>query len=39
MLANNKKGKALINFYKNLVFIDFIIPEGGHHGIYLTKEF
>ena len=36
---NNKEGKALKNFYRNLIFINFIIPGGGRHGTYLIKEF
>ena len=36
---NNKEGKAFKDFYGNLVFIDFIIPGGGRHGVYLAKEF
>ena len=38
-LANNKKGKAFKDLYKNLISIDFIIPGGGRHGARLTKEF
>ena len=36
---NNKEGKALKNLYGNLVFINSIIPGGGHHGAYLAKKF
>ena len=38
MLANNKEGKAFTDSYRNLVFIDFIIPGGGRHGVYFAKE-
>ena len=38
MSANNKEGKAFKNLYKNLVFINFIIPGGGRHGVCFTKE-
>ena len=38
-LTNNKKGKALIDSYKNPVSINFIIPGGGRHGAYLAKKF
>ena len=37
--ANSKKGKALVNFYKNPVSINFIVPGGGRHGTYFTKKF
>ena len=36
---NNKEGKAFNNSYKNLVFIDFIVPESGRHGVRFAKEF
>ena len=36
---NNKEGKAFKDSYGNLIFINFIIPGGGRHGVYLTKEF
>ena len=37
-LANNKKGKAFKDLYKNFISIDFIIPGGGRHSTYLAKE-
>ena len=37
--VNNKEGKAFIDFYKNPVSINFIIPGGGRYGAYLIKEF
>ena len=36
--ANNKKGKALTNSYKNPVSINFIIPRDGRHSARLAKE-
>ena len=38
-MVNNKKGKALTDFYENFIFIDFIVPRGERHGVCLAKEF
>ena len=38
MSANNKESKAFKNLYKNLIFINFIIPGGRRHGAYLAKK-
>ena len=38
-MANNKNSKALKDLYKNLIFINFIIPGGGRYGACLAKEF
>ena len=37
-LANNKEGKTLTDFHGNLISINFIIPGGGRHGVYLTNK-
>ena len=37
-MANNKKGKAFKNLYKNPVSINSIIPGGGRHGARLAKK-
>ena len=38
MLANSKEGKAFTDSHGNLVFIDFIVPGGGRHGVCLAKK-
>ena len=38
-MVNNKKGKAFINSYENLISINSIMPGSEYYGVRLAKEF